>query len=289
LSHLRASAYRTAFLLSALAAMVAFQAAIHFGIRERGPRLEAQSSVVMPAAVQVFLYAGDRFLAANVEAIRAVMSGGVNLDTEAGFRLRAHREVSRLNPCHEDNYWIGNGELTWGGSHHAGYELLRNATTCRFWDEWPPFFYGFNRYFFARDLNEARDALNTAAQRARTEANAAAFRTLSVMIITKQFADVRMAIELIEKERDQARDAKQRARLELRVKRLRGLKVLRDAQAAYEAGIGHPLSDPGQLIASGYLTAFPDDPVGLGYSFENGVFQLQVRRHEGLEALRAGN
>jgi hypothetical protein len=273
-------------LLVSMAALLAFQGFTHFGERSRVTRQETLSAVVMPAPLQILIYAGDRFLAANVEAIRAVMSGGIRLDAEADFRLRAHREVSRLNPCHEDNYWIGNAELTWGGSHDAGYDLLRNAIECRTWDEWPAFFYGFNQYFFNRNVTEAQRALELAARRAQDERNAAAFKTLAVMVVARTLTDVRLAIDLVERERDQAKDARLRDRLDSRAKRLRGLLVLRDAQAAYEAGTGKPLSDPELLISQGYLAAVPNDPLGLGYVFANGEFQLQERRNESLERLR---
>lgn len=277
---------RSALPYMVLAGLFLFQAAVHLRDGGQGRLFEPDAAIVMPAAMQVILYGGDRFLAADVEAVRAVMSGGGSRESEAAFRLRAHREVANLNPCHEDNYWIGNAELTWGGTYEAGLDLLDRATACRFWDEWPPFFFGFNQYFFNRNIAEGQRGLNIAAERSRDEKNIAAFRTLSVMLEVGRFSDVRMALNLIESERDKATDQRLRDRLDKRARRLQGLLALRDAQAAYEARHGRPLTDPQEIFRQGFLPGIPDDPLGIGYAFERGTFQLHSRTNESLERLR---
>lgn len=243
------------------------------------------AAVVMPAAVQIVLYAGERHLAANIETVRVTMSGGSMREDEAVFRVRAHHMVSQLNACHEDNYWVGNAEMTWGGAHDVGSNLLRRAMHCRFWDEWPAFFYGFGQYFFNRDVGEARRALEMAARRADVT-NAAAYRNLSIMLLATQFDDAKLALELVRKERDQATDAGLRELLSKRVIRIEGLVILRQARKEFELRFGRALSAPQELISTGVLSNIPADPLNLGYSFENGEFQLRSLRNEGLEKLR---
>lgn len=61
------------------------------------------------------LYGGDRFLAADLELIRLSATGMDNGSTDAEYLIRAQRVVAELNPCHEDNYYLANGLLAWGG------------------------------------------------------------------------------------------------------------------------------------------------------------------------------
>lgn len=250
-----------------------------------GKRDEMASSVVLPAFVQVVIYGGDRYLASNIEYVRGAMSGGEIRQDEAVFRARVHQEVSALNPCHADNYWVGNAELTWGGGQSEGAEILDRAMRCRFWDEWPAFFLAFNRHFFGRDAQGARSALEIAAQRA-DEKNAAAYRNLAVMLVANELKDSMLALELVRKERDSATDIRLRRLLDQRVGRLEGLVILRRAKQDFEAALSRPLQQAEELLDAGYLKAFPVDPLGLGYEFRDGEFYLRRLRHEGLESLR---
>lgn len=232
---------------------------------------ERPPEIVMSGSTQMLLYGGDRFLAANIESIRA--AAAVTTSGSQDFRLRAHAAVSQLNPCHEDNYWIGNASLSWGGAEVQGFELLSRAMRCRYWDEWPAFFYGFNQHFFQHDVNEARRALELAAQ--RSSQNAAAFRNFSIMLAAGEIDDTRMALEMLQNERDKAKDPKLREMLDKRVKRLSGLLVLRDAQTAFEKRYGRPPNEPQELLDSGLLKGFPDDPLRLGYEFRDNTFHLR--------------
>jgi hypothetical protein len=237
---------------------------------------ERPADVVVSAPVQVLMYGGDRFLAAETGAIQAAASvTRLNADN---YRLRLHTTVSRLNPCHEDNYWIGNASLTWGGSVQQGLELLRNAMNCRFWDEWPAFYYGFSQEFFLQDVVAAQQALELAAQRSSN--NTAAFRTYAIMLAAGKIDNTRAAIKMIKAERDSVKEPELRDMLNDRLIRLEGLLTLRDAQATYEKRFGKPLKDPQQLRSSGVIQYFPVDPVGVGYEFRDKVFHLRQLKIE---------
>lgn len=233
--------------------------------------------VYVDGPTQIILYAGDRFLAANIESIRATAS--VSTTGTNDFIVRSHKGVSRLNPCHEDNYWISNASLSWGGAEHDGFEILHNAMHCRYWDEWPAFFYGFNKYFFEKDTEAARHAIELAAQ--RSNQNTAAFRNLSIMLAVEKLDDTSMAIKMLEHERDlPTTDTELREMLDKRVVRLQGLLALRDAQKAYETQYNTPLTSPQELLDGGLLTDFPEDPLGLGYEFRDQTFHLRQMKIE---------
>lgn len=248
------------------------------------PPPEVFDRVVAPASVQLLLAGGDRFLAANLESIRAVATareGAGASEYNAVFAIRARRAVSLLNPCHEDNYYHGNALLTWGGAVAEGNELLRRATGCRIWDEFPPFFYGFNQYFFLQDVQGAREALEVAAERATK--NAAGFRKFAIMIAADEIKDDNLALDYLESERDHASDPKLRDMLDKRVQRLKGLIVLREAQVTFESRTGRALPGPAALIDSGILEFLPQDPLRVGYEFVDGRFRLREIKVQGVE------
>lgn len=237
--------------------------------------------VVIAAPVLAALYAGDRFLAADLETIRLSATGIDQGHMDAFYLIRAHKVVSKLNPCQENNYYLANALLTWGGAVDEGGEILQRATECRFWDELPPFLYGFNQYFFNKNIKKAQQALEIAATRATR--NAAGYRKLAVVIEAEQIDDARMARDFLVGERDQSDDPKLKAMLDKRVKRLEGLILLRDAQNTYEKRTGKALQNPGDLIEAGILDEFPQDPMKWGYEFKNGRFELKQVKVAGVE------
>lgn len=240
-----------------------------------------EGRVVVAAPILMALFGGDRFLAANLETMRLAATGVDFGRADTGYLIRAQLEVAKLNPCHEDNYYLANGLLTWGGADREGTEVLRRAMQCRFWDELPAFFYGFNQWFFNKDVAEASRALELAALRATD--NAAGFRKLAVMLKAEQIQDEQLALEFLQGEQDQASDPKLKAMLAKRVQRLQGLVALRMAQRRFEAQSGSSLIAPEQLLESGLLAAFPEDPLGLGYEFIDGRFVLKKLKVAGVE------
>ncbi|WP_332745170.1 hypothetical protein [Hydrogenophaga sp.] len=240
-----------------------------------------EGRVVIAAPVLLALFGGDRFLAANLETMRLAATGVDWGQADTGYLVRAQQEVAELNPCHEDNYYLANGLLTWGGADREGTEVLRRAMHCRFWDELPAFFYGFNQWFFNKDIAEASRALELAAQRAT--GNAAGFRKMAVMLQAERFADEKLALDYLIEQRDAARDdPKLQQMLDKRVVRLQGLVALREAQRRFEAKNG-ALASLEQLVESGLLPALPEDPLRLGYELKDGRIILKKMKIAGME------
>lgn len=236
--------------------------------------------VVIPAPLLVLLNGGDRFLAADLETMRLSATGLDDRGADTGYLVRAQKEVARLNPCHEDNYYLANGLLTWGGAVEEGNEVLRAAVACRFWDEFPPFFYGVNLSFFQHNNEEAARMLEIGA--GRSTQNAAAMQKLAIMLRAEQFADERLALNYLIQQRDGAADPKLRDMLDKRVIRLQGLIALRDAQRRYEQEHG-PLTRLDQLIEQHMIESLPTDPLRLGYELRDGHVELKKLKIAGLE------
>lgn len=235
--------------------------------------------VVFTAPIQILMTGGDRFFAANLESIRSAVVSNATEETEALYRIRAHRVVSQLNPCHEDNYYLGNALLTWGGAVSEGNELLLNASNCRYWDYVPPFFYGLNSYFFLKDTTAAQQFLNIAAQ--RSPENYAFLKKTAIMLTAGQIADAKLALLYLQNEHDKTTDLDLRTMLQKRISRLEGLILLRDAQKKFEIKFARPLESPEDLVKKGILTQFPIDPLGLGYEYRNNAFELRQRKLAG--------
>ena len=246
---------------------------------------ESGGRVVIPAPLQVFLAFGDRYLAANFETIR-LSSTGMDIDPSTGmvdgqFLLRGHMAVAKLNPCHEDNYYLANALLAWGGADESANDVLWAATQCRRWDFLPPFLYGFNQYFFNHNVPEAQRALDIAA--GRDSENANAMKRFSIMIGLEEFDDEAMALSYLQQQQAQAKDPTLADSLQDRVIRLQGLILLRVAQTEYEAEYGKPLPSPQVLLETGLLQGFPADPLGIGYEFIDGQFNLRQLSIPGVE------
>ncbi len=236
--------------------------------------------VVISAPILVVLYGGDRFLAADLEVVRLAATGLDDRGVDTGYLVRAQQEVARLNPCHEDNYYLANGLLTWGGAVAEGNRVLEAAVECRFWDYVPPFFYGVNLSFFQRDNAKAARVLEFGAE--RSPENAAALRKLAIMLQAEQFSDERLVLGYLTQQRDSTSDPKLRGMLNKRVIRIQGLLDLRLAQRRYEKVRG-PLQSLQQLLDSGELAKIPDDPLRIGYEIKNGRIELKKLKIAGME------
>ncbi|MBD9485405.1 hypothetical protein IB229_20695 [Pseudomonas sp. PDM14] len=244
---------------------------------------EVEDRVVVSAPVLLALYGGDRFLAANMETIRLSATGVDQGQVDLHYLVRAQVVVAKLNACHEDNYYLANGMLTWGGAVAEGNEVLRRAMNCRFWDGIPPFFYGVNLSFFDHDTDRAVLALQTASE--RWPENAATLQRLAVMLRAEAFADEHLALNYLVQQRDSSKDPKLRDMLSKRVVRLQGLISLRHAQRVYEQAHG-ALHDLQQLVRSGVLAALPKDPLKLGYELSGGRIELKEMKIPGMESQR---
>lgn len=244
-------------------------------------QLMVQDRVVVSAPVLLALYGGDRFLAADFETIRLAATGIENGQADAAYLVRAQQVVAQLNACHEDNYYLANGLLTWGGAVSEGNRVLQAALLCRTWDYIPAFFYGINLAFFQRDTDEAQRILELGAR--RSPENAAAMRKLVVMLKAESFADERLALDYLIKQRDAAQsDPKLQQILGKRVVRLQGLVALREAQRRFEVD-GRSLAHLQQLVDAGLLEAIPDDPLRLGYELRDGRIILKKMKIAGVE------
>ncbi|MDA8254634.1 MAG: hypothetical protein M0Z99_03180 [Betaproteobacteria bacterium] len=230
--------------------------------------VSVEMRVALPLFVQVFMAMGDRYLAANVAAIRALVVAPEKMRPEE-FRIlgKVQKDVSWLNPAHEDNYYIAFAILPQYGELDSTQIVLARAGGVRFFDYHPSFFYAFNQWYYKGDPVGASGWLRAAAEKMPDPDHRLTMQNMAARWIDKA-QDTELAIRVVESMAREARRRDFRAYLETRVVRLRQLQQLRMAATTYRERFGKPLSNLQELVDSGILPVLPQDPFGFGFGFD---------------------
>lgn len=253
-------------LMAVATAMVFIATAQHL---KSAPRqtVSVEMQVALPLFVQVIMAAGDRNLAANIAAIRALVVDTSKMKSDDFAILAKVQEgVSWLNPGHEDNYYIAAAILPWVGELEPAQRILARATKARHYDYQPAFYYAFNLLHFKGDAAGASAWMREAAEKLPEGDERLQMENLAAIWLDKA-QDTDLAIRVVAAMAQQARRKDFRRYLETRVQRLQALKDLRAAAAVYRQRVGHPLTDLNDLVTSGFIPALPSDPFGFGYDF----------------------
>lgn len=230
--------------------------------------VSVEMQVALPLFVQVFMAMGDRNLAANIAAIRALVVATDKMRPEEYAILgKVQKDVSWLNPAHEDNYYIAFAVLPNYGEVDAAQTILARASRVRFFDYQPSFFYAFNLFFIKRDVVAASAWLREAAEKLPDDNQRLTMQNMAARWIDKA-DDVDVAIRVVEALARQARRKDFRDYLETRVKRLHMLQELRTAAALFEERNGRRPVSVDELLSSGTLRKMPVDPFGFGFEVD---------------------
>jgi hypothetical protein len=232
------------------------------------PRSQAPSEieVALPLFVQVFMAGGDRFLAANLGSIRALIADTARMQPDQ-YKVLAKVQVdaSWLNPAHEDNYYIAAAILPWNEQVDAAQTVLRRASIARPFDYQPSFLYAFNLLHFKGDAAGASAWLRDAASKLPDDDERLLMENYAARWLDRT-GDLELAIAVVESMARQARRKDFRAYLLLRGQRLRDLVILRKAADVYRQRTGGSVQSLEQLVAGGFIQALPVDPFGFGYT-----------------------
>lgn len=248
-------------------------AAVFVGAAERlktAPRQTAaqEIQVALPLFVQVFMAAGDRFLAANLATIRALIVATDKMRPE-DYRILAkvQEDASWLNSAHEDNYYAATAILPWNGELDAAQTILARATKARYFDYQPAFYYAFHLLHFKGDAVGASEWMRAAAEKLPNEDERLTMQNIAARWMDRA-QDIDLAIRIVEGMAQQAKRKDFRAYLEQRVVRLRALKALRQAALLYQQRFGRSLVKLTDLVDSGLVGSIPADPFGFGFDVD---------------------
>lgn len=227
-----------------------------------------EMQVALPLFVQVFMAMGDRYLAANIAAIRALVVSTEKMKPEDYAILgKVQKDVSWLNPAHEDNYYIAFAILPQYGEVDAAQTILARASRVRFFDYQPAFFYGFNQWYYKHDPAGAAAWMREAALNLPDPDQQLTMQNMAARWADKA-QDTELAIRVVEALAKEARRKDFRAYLETRVVRLRQLQQLKRAAATYHERFGKPVPNLQELVNFGILPVLPQDPFGFGFGFD---------------------
>jgi hypothetical protein len=225
--------------------------------------------VALPLFVQVVMTGGDRFLAANLGSIRALITETAKMHPDEYKILgKVQVDASWLNPAHEDNYYVASATLPWNGQVDAAQTVLRRATLARPFDYQPAFYYAFNLVHFKNDAAQAAEWLRAAAAKLPDENERLLLENFAARWLDRA-DDLGMSIVVVEAMARQAKRKDFRVYLQQRVQRLRGLLALRQAASAFQQKTGRPVQSLEQLVGAGLVAGIPVDPFGVGYAIDS--------------------
>lgn len=219
----------------------------------------------MPRFAQVIVAAGDRFLAADMAAFRALIASTEHMDAE-NYRILGvvQSDVAWFNPAHEDNYYVAAAILPWSGEVAAAQAILKSASEARPFDWQPAFYYAFNALHFEKNPEDGARWLRTAASHASDEMEKIQLQQMAALWADKgESADFAVTLH-----RAMAKETKHRsfARfLEKRAQRFENIAYLERAVKVFFDAKGVKPSDLNQLLESGVLQELPTDPFGVSY------------------------
>lgn len=224
--------------------------------------------VSLPLFVQVALAGGDRYAAANIGVFRALVASSQQQDdADLAVQAAIELDVSKLNPGHEDNYYLAAASLTGTPQHEAGQQILRRAIDGRPFDFIPPFFYGVHRMHYDRNPLEGAKWLQVAAARAKTESDRLGLERTAVRWIQKG-QDPATAAAVLEAMAKQARTYALKQYITKRAEQARGLADLAAASNRYEEKTGRRPGSLDDLVKASILPKLPEDPLAMGYELD---------------------
>ena len=255
---------RLAAALALIIAVLSFTGAQTVLRQYHRPPLKDHMDVAISPLAQVALFGGDRWLAANANATRALLVSVMDL-SPGDFKIlgQVQRDVALLNPYHADNYYIAQAILPWSDELRSAQYILERAAKVRSGDITPYFYLGFDAYYFDRDFVRSGAYFRHAADQASGDQREQMLYMAAKFDEKADDADV--AIKVIQQVRESAKNPALKAFLNQRILRLERLKALRDAARRYASLRGRPLSSLDQLVAAGILPALPEDPLNVGY------------------------
>lgn len=229
----------------------------------------AEIEIALPLFVQVIMTGGDRFLAANLGSIRALITESARMrPDEYKILAKVQADASWLNPAHEDNYYVASAILPWNGQVDAAQTVLRRASLVRPFDYQPAFYYAFHLVHFKGDAAGASQWLSTAAAKLPDSDERLIMENFAARWLDKA-EDIGLAIAVVESMAQQAKRKDFRDYLLQRAQRLRGLLSLRQAASAFQLKTGRPPQSLEQLVDGGMIAEIPADPFGVGYALDS--------------------
>lgn len=272
---------RLAFPLALFVAIAIYAAAIWSAWGRRPPSTAPELAARLPLAAQVLLAGGDRHLAANMLGIRVLVADTFRMKPDE-FLVQAQlqKDISWLNPAHEDNYYVAAAILSEPYLIPAAQQILRRAADARPHDWTPLFYYAFNLYQFDKNPAAAAQALLEGAARATDVGDQWGLQDLAARWIERGYR-TNEAVRIVGNMADSAPPGGFKRYMKVRVERLRSLDALKQAASVFAEQKGRPLATLDELVDARLIDNLPADPLGVGFAVDASgepVFRDRLKR-----------
>jgi hypothetical protein len=259
---------RGAFLVLLLPALTAYLVAVNFLSGKRASSMAPELSVRLPLAAQVVMAGGDRHLAANLAGFRVLVADTIRMkQDEFHTQAQLQKDISWLNPAHEDNYYIAAAILSEPPLIPAAQYVLRRAADARPRDWLPLFYYGFNLYHFEKNPVAGAAALLEGVQRTNDIGEQWGLQALAARWIERGYRTDEAARLVGEMARSAPPGGFKRY-LSMRQGRLMQLERLRKLAGDFKAMYGRPLSRIEELVEKKLIDQLPVDPLKVGFAVD---------------------
>lgn len=193
--------------------------------------------------------------------------GDKGLETEHSNYIYGSAEaITDLDPYFWDAYIFPDMILSWEfGRYEDANRLLEKARKHRDIDYRPPFFLGFNYFYFLKDNKKGADYLMEASQLP----GCPFFVTKLASRLYATEHDYESAIVFLKKILDNTQNQNVRQQLATRIKTLMVMDHLQKQVDAYAVQYGKHPKDLKQLMDKGLIETIPDDPYGGAFYIED--------------------
>lgn len=186
-------------------------------------------------------------------------------DSEYDWITDSLTAATELDPYFLDPYYLANSTLAWGGNRiEQANILLEKGTHYRQWDWLPPFYAGFNYYYFLHDNAKAAKLLAEAAKRSD---GVALLATLAARL-SYESNQTESAIIFLEEMLRQASDDYSRREYGLRLNVLKDILMLEKAVATFQSKIGRTPNTINELVEQGIISEIPRESYGGTYDLD---------------------
>ncbi|MGE4493080.1 MAG: hypothetical protein AB7E65_11660 [Syntrophotalea sp.] len=226
-----------------------------------------------PTVLQVLFPDYQELLGANILG-RIVLYYGSLGDDAAGPRMvqlaadypamsRALHAALRLDPYNMDGYYFGQSILVWDvGQYRLATELLEYGMQYRTWDWQLPFFAAFNNAYFLKD----RAAAAPLYMRAGELSGSTLFKSLAGRYL-QEAGETEMALDYLQALEQDARTPAVKETLQVRIAAFKTVLAVEQARDRFAKRYGSLPANIDALVRTGYLKAWPVDPYGGEFYF----------------------
>lgn len=227
--------------------------------------LSREMLVRLPLAFQVLMAGGDRYLAANLGGFRVLVADVFKMNPDdMAVQAQLQRDVSWLNPAHEDNYYIAAAILSQAEWIPSAQYVLRRAADARPTDWQPLFYYGFNQYYTEKNPKAAVQTLLEAVPRIKEQQDSWTMQNLAARWLERAHS-TGDAANFVEGMANNAAPGQFQRYLKFRAQRLRDLAMLKALAQTYRETYRRDLVSLNDLVSARLIARIPIDPLKAGY------------------------